>query len=163
MIRRPPRSTRTDTLFPYTTLFRSGFPLIVGDDPCLGLYTFFDGDGPCGHIASDQSRALLFTPGKEVPVVNQAIFDDFRIACAYFPRRKGVERRRIDQNERRLVEGADEILACTGVDRGFSAHGTVHLCKQRGLTLYEMAPTIQYGRSNANKITDDTPPQGFHV
>src|SRR3546814_1689503 len=27
MIRRPPRSTRTDTLFPYTTLFRSG-----GDD-----------------------------------------------------------------------------------------------------------------------------------
>src|SRR3546814_2290471 len=26
MIRRPPRSTRTDTLFPYTTLFRSGRP-----------------------------------------------------------------------------------------------------------------------------------------
>src|SRR3546814_6185860 len=27
MIRRPPRSTRTDTLFPYTTLFRSWTPL----------------------------------------------------------------------------------------------------------------------------------------
>src|SRR3546814_14989273 len=27
MIRRPPRSTRTDTLFPYTTLFRSLVPL----------------------------------------------------------------------------------------------------------------------------------------
>src|SRR3546814_2181717 len=27
MIRRPPRSTRTDTLFPYTTLFRSLQPL----------------------------------------------------------------------------------------------------------------------------------------
>src|SRR3546814_19118138 len=26
MRRRPPRSTRTDTLFPYTTLFRSEFP-----------------------------------------------------------------------------------------------------------------------------------------
>src|SRR3546814_6548145 len=26
MIRRPPRSTRTDTLFPYTTLFRSNGP-----------------------------------------------------------------------------------------------------------------------------------------
>src|SRR3546814_2017102 len=26
MIRRPPRSTRTDTLFPYTTLFRSVWP-----------------------------------------------------------------------------------------------------------------------------------------
>src|SRR3546814_14169093 len=30
MIRRPPRSTRTDTLFPYTTLFRSGTFLIMG-------------------------------------------------------------------------------------------------------------------------------------
>src|SRR3546814_13762778 len=30
MIRRPPRSTRTDTLFPYTTLFRSLD--ILGDD-----------------------------------------------------------------------------------------------------------------------------------
>src|SRR3546814_20878025 len=34
MLRRPPRSTRTDTLFPYTTLFRSneplGFPAIRG-------------------------------------------------------------------------------------------------------------------------------------
>src|SRR3546814_4096926 len=30
MIRRPPRSTRTDTLFPYTTLFRSGQQFLVG-------------------------------------------------------------------------------------------------------------------------------------
>src|SRR3546814_17377159 len=31
MIRRPPRSTRTDTLFPYTTLVRSSFrdPLVI--------------------------------------------------------------------------------------------------------------------------------------
>src|SRR3546814_8209453 len=34
MIRRPPRSTRTDTLFPYTTLFRSLQPrLLGGRDP----------------------------------------------------------------------------------------------------------------------------------
>src|SRR3546814_8907633 len=32
MIRRPPRSTRTDTLFPYTTLFRS----LVGGNAHLG-------------------------------------------------------------------------------------------------------------------------------
>src|SRR3546814_19983097 len=31
MIRRPPRSTRTDTLFPYTTLFRSHHWPKVGD------------------------------------------------------------------------------------------------------------------------------------
>src|SRR3546814_7199304 len=32
MIRRPPRSTRTDTLFPYTTLFRSQFHPVSGMD-----------------------------------------------------------------------------------------------------------------------------------
>src|SRR3546814_4338798 len=31
MIRRPPRSTRTDTLFPYTTLFRSADAVWVND------------------------------------------------------------------------------------------------------------------------------------
>src|SRR3546814_2101382 len=35
MIRRPPRSTRTDTLFPYTTLFRS-FGLNGGRDRPVG-------------------------------------------------------------------------------------------------------------------------------
>src|SRR3546814_1722741 len=34
MIRRPPRSTRTDTLFPYTTLFRS--PVIFLNAPLMG-------------------------------------------------------------------------------------------------------------------------------
>src|SRR3546814_14372448 len=42
MIRRPPRSTRTDTLFPYTTLFRSvpaGVPRadFLGRRPGTGL------------------------------------------------------------------------------------------------------------------------------
>src|SRR3546814_7056286 len=44
MIRRPPRSTRTDTLFPYTTLFRSGLVachLASGD--VEGAREIFDG------------------------------------------------------------------------------------------------------------------------
>src|SRR3546814_4650432 len=45
MIRRPPRSTRTDTLFPYTTLFRSVGRVVVGfwggEEP---RWYFWDGD-----------------------------------------------------------------------------------------------------------------------
>src|SRR3546814_2061412 len=39
MIRRPPRSTRTDTLFPYTTLFRSGFPVdhVLQQPDCVDI------------------------------------------------------------------------------------------------------------------------------
>src|SRR3546814_1943193 len=40
MIRRPPRSTRTDTLFPYTTLFRSG--RIVGTDDVRAALAFVE-------------------------------------------------------------------------------------------------------------------------
>src|SRR3546814_16004213 len=37
MIRRPPRSTRTDTLFPYTTLFRSKIALELDDQAKVWL------------------------------------------------------------------------------------------------------------------------------
>src|SRR3546814_2885449 len=37
MIRRPPRSTRTDTLFPYTTLFRSDDPDVTLNVPQRGV------------------------------------------------------------------------------------------------------------------------------
>src|SRR3546814_7814583 len=50
MIRRPPRSTRTDTLFPYTTLFRSidaSRPLgAQGDSFWWGAAGFASLDGP---------------------------------------------------------------------------------------------------------------------
>src|SRR3546814_4281974 len=55
MIRRPPRSTRTDTLFPYTTLFRSPAP---PDDP-EGVYSMFQG------LRVTPKSADLVTPLKQ--------------------------------------------------------------------------------------------------
>src|SRR3546814_19996780 len=46
LIRRPPRSTRTDTLFPYTTLFRSRGVCGVGDGRSVVLA---DGTAPTEH------------------------------------------------------------------------------------------------------------------
>src|SRR3546814_15078809 len=46
MIRRPPKSTRTDTLFPYTTLFRSikGMPVSCsGGYICDSIEGFYEG------------------------------------------------------------------------------------------------------------------------
>src|SRR3546814_15187944 len=51
MIRRPPRSTRTDTLFPYTTLFRSQIcdggqiHVVTWNPPLLPHCTTLDVDG----------------------------------------------------------------------------------------------------------------------
>src|SRR3546814_20147531 len=50
MIRRPPRSTRTDTLFPYTTLFRS--PDARLPDAGRGHRSGAGRTGPCGALPS---------------------------------------------------------------------------------------------------------------
>src|SRR3546814_15737490 len=55
MIRRPPRSTRTDTLFPYTTLFRSAGPGAGGGAGRLR----HPGRGRCHQLA----RAKVAAPG----------------------------------------------------------------------------------------------------
>src|SRR3546814_14325211 len=56
MIRRPPRSTRTDTLFPYTTLFRS--------PPAFGAALCSTGQR-AGRTAGRTHRATDQLPGDE--------------------------------------------------------------------------------------------------
>src|SRR3546814_6614988 len=45
MIRRPPRSTRTDTLFPYTTLFRSSGEVLCASASAADVQAAADGGG----------------------------------------------------------------------------------------------------------------------
>src|SRR3546814_8153924 len=65
MIRRPPRSTRTDTLFPYTTLFRSAwrgsiFPASVMIwRACRGLMAYADQQMSTRRIVSIGIVSLL--------------------------------------------------------------------------------------------------------
>src|SRR3546814_9584875 len=66
MIRQPPRSTRTDTLFPYTTLFRS-----ESQDDLIRYYTFNDSDlslirqrrGDANRLGFAVQLCLLRYPG----------------------------------------------------------------------------------------------------
>src|SRR3546814_19897549 len=60
MIRRPPRSTRTDTLFPYTTLFRShpGAELFqIGDDIAVREYGTFGQAGGAAGVLQERDVA----------------------------------------------------------------------------------------------------------
>src|SRR3546814_16531765 len=83
MIRRPPRSTRTDTLFPYTTLFRSdayrptGRPVSPADGACRA-----HGPGYLQRECGRRGSAALLRPchlrslfeGLREPVVEHALF-----------------------------------------------------------------------------------------
>src|SRR3546814_12176478 len=53
MIRRPPRSTRTDTLFPYTTLFRSPYHAWMYNS--VGELTHIPDEGCFPHVNKKES------------------------------------------------------------------------------------------------------------
>src|SRR3546814_12622783 len=65
MIRRPPRSTRTDTLFPYTTLFRS---LGAGNDPCARFRVGID-----QLLEAGAGRLLLADRGKGLAELEEIV------------------------------------------------------------------------------------------
>src|SRR3546814_11285601 len=60
MLRRPPRSTRTDTLFPYTTLFRS-----VIQRPRLGVF----------QIAPKLTEKILHCPRQMGQITSHVLWD----------------------------------------------------------------------------------------
>src|SRR3546814_7567004 len=79
MIRRPPRSTRTDTLFPYTTLFRSREILAIalaardrlfGGRPIIALAVIAVvadiGDLAIDPLIDAREQLLLVQPGRSV-------------------------------------------------------------------------------------------------
>src|SRR3546814_13180058 len=71
MIRRPPRSTRTDTLFPYTTLFRSG----LDHRHQLGLLHLV-----AGHIARAARGGKTATVAIAIEQIEQVQAGDAHVA-----------------------------------------------------------------------------------
>src|SRR3546814_10716129 len=77
MIRRPPRTTRTDTLFPYTTLFRSNRVLMFEN----AIYSVISPEG-CASIlwrsadkAADAAEAMRITAAdlKRLNVIDRIV------------------------------------------------------------------------------------------
>src|SRR3546814_3206716 len=56
MIRRPPRSTRTDTLFPYTTLFRSQIDILT---PIITAVTASLNGAKLGELSLPETKYVL--------------------------------------------------------------------------------------------------------
>src|SRR3546814_10610973 len=105
MIRRPPRSTRTDTLFPYTTLFRSkqlwrvrpdelkGIETDVRPSGCVRRWVHDSPEIAVGFSASDEMYGVFGLPRPiscDTPAANAArrMLHD---VLKFFPRSKVAE------------------------------------------------------------------------
>src|SRR3546814_14755163 len=74
MIRRPPRSTRTDTLFPYTTLFRSATLVESAAD----VLAVLGGPGRLPRLPTSTpgQRALAMPPASEPGDAERATIEE---------------------------------------------------------------------------------------
>src|SRR3546814_18573577 len=109
MIRRPPRSTRTDTLFPYTTLFRS--PLI--SDLMAKLYFYYSAMNAGKTTTLLQSAYNYHERGMRTLILTPAL--DNRYHAGVVASRIGLK-----ANDRRI--GGDANLH-TLVQITIAAHG----------------------------------------
>src|SRR3546814_8072025 len=113
MIRRPPRSTRTDTLFPYTTLFRS----------YSGLSLTPDAQAFCASIREELERELLLL-NANIPQNDKVRLlwrGDNRISITPFkplPEPKGLASIKSEIGQRWPMTGLLDVLKEAALDTG---------------------------------------------
>src|SRR3546814_20618940 len=111
MKRRPPRSTRTDTLFPYTTLFRSAAALAAAFERAARLMEVGDGLQPrlarLGRLVVQRRagvRQVVEEGHQPLVVERQPVLHS------------GMRARRADPHVERIVAHGAEGLAVAGAD-----------------------------------------------
>src|SRR3546814_2452785 len=120
MIRRPPRSTRTDTLFPYTTLFRSAhrpgdsFPL----DDAQHLFRIPDILIDDLAPADQRHHQAVIEPGR----MPQGREHEDHVPIAHRHRTEGVRGRAVGR-----IEGVEDALGLTRRTRARSEEHTSEL------------------------------------
>src|SRR3546814_18875212 len=80
MIRRPPRSTRTDTLFPYTTLFRSYLHPSIDRVPRFWASYGFDVTASFFRSENTSQRPIHATPTGSIGG-NQPLMKNAKLPC----------------------------------------------------------------------------------
>src|SRR3546814_18424637 len=103
MIRRPPRSTRTDTLFPYTTLFRSPCAPV-----CLTKSSYIRKSAVFGTFKNNHNNGFL----PKIPIIIR--IPSFNLVNFMEIERRGTAR--IPELPVDLTSGYSHVLASEGPD-----------------------------------------------
>src|SRR3546814_20733913 len=126
MIRRPPRSKRTDTLFPYTTLFRSQI-IVEFPAPATVLIAIDALDGQVARLFGSQIAVLGHHPGERVverrialrdaPRRLALVLDPFAEAIAH--RHRGAPRQHRGRRPEPLAR--EQLAALAGIGAGMQS------------------------------------------
>src|SRR3546814_16237030 len=117
MNRRPPRSTRTDTLFPYTTLFRSVSTACAASTHALVDAATWVASGRCDVVAAGGSDAAM-TPVGLAGFTNMTAMSSRNVSEPFAATRDGFV----------IAEGAGVLLLAAWAvaeARGAPIHGEI--------------------------------------
>src|SRR3546814_16411334 len=151
MIRRPPRSTRTDTLFPYTTLFRS--QVLLRNLPVKALQL---ADGSTAHVTTVFD---LFCANYGVDRgfggenVAKSYDDDVPFTPAWAEKVTGVPRQAIIQVAREFADTAEKTSGRSMVILGAGINHWYHMdMSYRGIiALPVMCGCVENGRGSCRE------------
>src|SRR4029077_13659801 len=139
----------------------AGLALVARDDP--GFAAACDRDRMLtGRTAREHILPIHLEPGKETRIAEQAEFRKLGVAGAKLARWQGVEQRGVGDDEGRLMERADKVLAVPRVDRGLAADRGIDLRQQCGWHLHDIEPAAQDRRGKAGEIADYTAAERDH-
>src|SRR3546814_10696612 len=105
MIRRPPRSTRTDTLFPYTTLFRARRIAVLAPESPYGNLVVQSLQEAIFRNGVELSRVVFYDPESTDVSAEVQVLADFN------------ERRSAAEAQRRDLEGRSDEAAQRALQR----------------------------------------------
>src|SRR3546814_11831721 len=147
MRRRPPRSTRTDTLFPYTTLFRSR--------------VLSERIGAAGRSQTATGRALLALAGDEMPDADdlQGLRRALRAVLAHYLGGRGLKSWELMGELRRNAAPPARGQASPGTGADDQAYRAA--CRNRP-SAYSLAGPASTSSPAPTQTTPPTKPQPAH-
>ena len=110
------------------------------------------------RAAGENVLPVLFKPGEERRIAEQAIFGDFGIAGAKIALGQCVEHGGVGKHQHRLMKCADQILALGRIDPGLAADRGIDLGQQRRRHLHEVSPRRTQAAANPARSPITPPP-----
>ena len=111
-------------------------------------------------VAVAQAGAVRLQPAEEGGVAEEAVLRHLAVAGEEVARGQGVEEHGVGEDEARLVEGADQVLALARVDPGLAADRAVDLGEERRRDLDEADAAAHHRRGEAGEVADHPAAEG---
>ena len=118
--------------------------------------------GSTGPVGSSAACGVGLDHVEDHGVGDESRLHDLGHARDDLVARQRLQRGEVDEHRERLMEGADQVLACIGVDAGLAADRGVHHGEQRGRHVHDVDAPQPRGRGESGDVGGRSPAEADH-